>query len=206
MKYPDLMVRYVAIVVVSVFAVGMLASGDSLKWEWLRFFAIATLVGSGGLLLWEHLLWRLPLPQRIPKVPRCVRGTWMGQLESHWVNPESGAGIEPKPCYLAMRQSASTLTATLFTNESKSRSTSAVLMHDGGEWTLGYMYLNKPGMKVEHRSRMHHGSTILDIVGMPVLRMQGRYWTDRDSKGELTFTEHRKKIADDYQSARGLFD
>jgi hypothetical protein len=52
---------------------------------------------------------------------------------------------------------------------------------------------------------MHHGSTVLDIAGNPAQRLKGRYWTDRDSKGELTFTERSKKLADDYVGAMDLF-
>ncbi len=52
---------------------------------------------------------------------------------------------------------------------------------------------------------MHHGSTVLDIVGNPAKRLSGRYWTDRDSRGELAFTERSKKIADDYLDAAELF-
>lgn len=205
MKHRDLLVRYVAIVVVAVFAIGILLSGDSLNWDWLRFFAIATLLASGGLLLWEHLLWRLPWIQKLPKVPRCVRGTWRGDLVSHWVDPGTGQRIEPKVCYLVVRQTASTAGVVLMTDESKSRSSSAVLAYVDGEWTLAYMYLNRPGIAVEHRSRMHHGSTLLDLSGSPVRKLQGRYWTDRDSRGELSFDQNRSRLAEDYETAVTLF-
>ncbi len=202
----DLLVRYVAVVVVAVFGIGILATGDEVQVEWLRFFAFATLVASLGLLSWEHVLWRLPLTQRIPQVPRNIRGTWRGQLVSHWVNPETGNRIEPKTLYLVIRQTASTLIVTLITDESKSKSSSAALDRSDGQWALAYMYLNKPNMAVEHRSRMHHGSTLLELSGSPVARLTGRYWTDRDSKGELELTDRNAQIVDDYDSARRLFD
>jgi hypothetical protein len=52
---------------------------------------------------------------------------------------------------------------------------------------------------------MHHGSTALDLSGTPVKRLKGRYWTDRDTRGELDFTERSKKIVDDFEEASGLF-
>jgi hypothetical protein len=70
---------------------------------------------------------------------------------------------------------------------------------------LTYLYLNRPDMRVEHRSRMHHGSTVLDISGSPSERLKGRYWTDRDSKGELDFTERVSKLAEDFDTATRLF-
>jgi hypothetical protein len=35
--------------------------------------------------------------------------------------------------------------------------------------------------------------------------MEGRYWTDRDSRGELLFVHRSKKLADDYSGAQELF-
>lgn len=52
---------------------------------------------------------------------------------------------------------------------------------------------------------MHHGSASLDITGCPATRLHGRYWTDRDTKGELDFKERRKQTADDYEEAIALF-
>ena len=74
-----------------------------------------------------------------------------------------------------------------------------------GTASLDYMYLNRPDSRLEGRSRMHHGSTALDITGRPPTRLKGRYWTDRDTKGELDFTERRKHAADDYEQAAALF-
>ena len=68
------------------------------------------------------------------------------------------------------------------------------------------MYLNRPDSSVEHRSRMHHGSASLDITGAPATRLRGRYWTDRDSEGELDFRERNRMLADDYDEADALFD
>jgi hypothetical protein len=75
-----------------------------------------------------------------------------------------------------------------------------------GASSLDYMYLNRPHSSVEHRSRMHHGSTSLDITGCPATRLRGRYWTDRDTKGELDFAERRSKTSDDFDEARALFE
>jgi hypothetical protein len=52
---------------------------------------------------------------------------------------------------------------------------------------------------------MHHGSTSLDITGLPATRLRGRYWTDRESQGELDLTERKRATVDDYDEARALF-
>ena len=37
-------------------------------------------------------------------------------------------------------------------------------------------------------------------------RLEGRYWTDRDSRGELLFTNRTNKLADGYAEATSLLD
>jgi hypothetical protein len=95
----------------------------------------------------------------------------------------------------------------LMTDESKSTSALANVSEADGSVMLTYMYLNKPDLRVEHRSRIHHGSTVFDVSGNPARRLKGHYWTDRDSKGELDFVERdKKKLADDFAEAAELFE
>jgi hypothetical protein len=93
----------------------------------------------------------------------------------------------------------------LLTDESTSTSSLGQVSSLDGAFVLAYLYLNKPEMRVEHQSRMHHGSAVLDISGSPANHLKGRYWTDRDSKGELDFAERVNKLADDFGSATRLF-
>jgi SMODS-associating 2TM, beta-strand rich effector domain len=163
----------------------------------------ATLV----LALWDVWLWRLPWVQRIPiaGVPRSARGTWKGTLTSFWVDPATGTSPAPKTVFLVVRQTATLISVRLLTDESSSTSSLANISAIDGTCVLTYLYLNKPEMRVEHRSRIHHGSTVLDISGSPVRRLKGRYWTDRDSKGEIEFGERTKKLADDFVEAAAMF-
>ncbi len=204
MRY-KLLVQVVAAVVVIVFAVGIWASGDKVNVAWLRFFSAAVLVATALLALWERFVWRLAPIQRIPGVPRNIGGTWKGVLTSFWQDPDTGKPIEPKPAYLVVRQAASSISLILLTEESRSRSSYGVVSTVDGVASVDYMYLNRPDSSFEHRSRMHHGSTALDITGQPATRLRGRYWTDRDTKGELDFGQRRKATVDDYDEAVRLF-
>ena len=123
---------------------------------------------------------------------------------SHWQDPNTGHSPPPKVVYLVVRQSSETVRVTLFTDESRSSSTFGVVT-TGDEVSLEYMYLNRPGNAIEHRSRRHSGSTSLDIVGRPATRLIGHYWTDRDTRGELDFVERSTRQAESFDSARSLF-
>jgi hypothetical protein len=201
----SLIVRIVTGVVVAVFVAGTWIKSRQIDLGWLKYFSAAVLLATIILALYDMWLWRLPLAQRLPGVPRSVRGTWRGTLTSFWVDPATGRSPSPKTVYLAIRQTATLISVKLFTDESRSTSSLGQITAIDGGFILVYVYLNFPEMRVEHRSRMHHGSAALDVSGYPANRLKGRYWTDRDSKGELDFVERANKIADDFTSAAQLF-
>lgn len=147
----------------------------------------------------------MPFLQRLEFIPSSVSGTWEGSLTAAWIDPTTGSPPAPKTAYLVVRQTFSTVSVMLLTDESRSRSTHGRVMKLDGVSSLDYMYLNRPDSSVEHRSRMHHGSVSLDVTGSPATRLRGRYWTDRDSKGELDFDKRVKTFADDFFVAERLF-
>src|SRR5207244_4003800 len=98
------------------------STGDTFKPGWLRFLSAAVLAATIVLGVWDRWLWRLPLVQRFPRVPRDLKGTWRGTLTSFWTDPATAQRPDPKIVFLVIRQSASQLTAVLFTDESSSRS------------------------------------------------------------------------------------
>lgn len=198
--------RVVVAVVLIVFVAGTWMQDGTLNLGWLKFFSIAVLVASLVLMLWDLWLWRLPLVQLIPSVPRHVGGTWKGTLTTFWEDPQTGKRPAPKSVYLVIRQTATSTSVKLLTNESRSASTLAAVSALDGTIELTYLYLNRPDARYEDRSRMHHGSTALVVSGEPPRRLKGRYWTDRDTKGEMDFTERQGKVVDDFEEAESLFN
>jgi hypothetical protein len=200
-----LVIRLVATVVVVVFALGVWSTGGGVDLRWLRFYSAGILVATALLWLWDQLLWKLPFMRRMRGIPRNVTGTWRGTLTSHWEDPASGQRPSPKTAYLVVRQTASTVSVILLTDESKSVSSLAKVSGADGMASLDYIYLNRPSSSVEHRSRMHYGSTSLDITGVPATRMQGAYWTNRDTQGELDFVQRVSRTAEDFDEAARCF-
>ena len=194
-----------AAVVVAVFAVGILMSGDRVDPSWLKFYSGAVLAATLLLAAWDRYLWRLPLAQKLRQVPRNLQGTWKGSLESLWVDPSTENVPPPKAVYLVVRQTVSKVSTVLLTDESRSVSSLGLVSTGEGPVALAYLYLNRPDIKHEDRSRMHHGSAALDVTGLPPTRLKGRYWTDRDTRGELDFTERRPGLAEDYDEAAKMF-
>lgn len=197
--------RVIVAIVLVVFVVGTWVQDGELNLGWLKFFSAAVLVVSLVLMLWDVWLWRLSLIQMIPGVPRHVGGTWKGTLTTFWEDPRTGKRPDPKSAYLVIRQTASSTSVKLLTNESRSASTLAAVSALDGTVELTYLYLNRPDARYEDRSRMHHGSVALVVSGEPPRRLKGRYWTDRDTKGEMDFTERQKRVVDDFEEAESLF-
>lgn len=199
------LVQVVAGIVVGVYALGLWGSGVAVEAEWLRFYSVAVLVAGAMLLAWDRWLWRLPIFTHSAAVPPVLHGTWSGVLTSLWLDPESGESPTAKPAYLVVRQTASTVAARLYTDQGASASTTAEVRVEGGTYVLAYLYLSSPDPTFTAASPMHHGSTLLTITGSKPIRLRGRYWTDRQSRGELDFTEHSNKLAGDFDEATELF-
>lgn len=198
-------VQVVAAVVVAVFALGIWMGGEQVKASWLRYYSAAVLVAAFALGVWDQWLWRARLVQRFASVPRDLNGTWRGTLESFWRDPATNQRPAPIVVYLVVRQTASRSSVRLLAPDSESTSTIARLADDEGEAVLAYMYVGTPELRVEHRSRAHNGSAFLRASGRPATRLRGRYWTDRDSRGELAFDERVPNHAEDYRDAASLF-
>ncbi len=199
------LIQLVATTVVLVFAVGVILGGDQVRPSWLGYYSYAVTAATIALALWNKWIWRWKWVQRLPHVPRSLRGTWRGTLTSAWINPETRLSPPSKPVFLVVRQSATMISAVLLTDESSSRSMMANLAEDEMGASLSYIYLNRPNVMVEHRSRMHNGSAFLEVSGRPATRLHGRYWTDRDTRGEFNFVQRSESIVDDFEDATRLF-
>lgn len=199
------LLRVIAIIVSAVFVVAVWITTGRFEPSFLQFFSIAVLVCSALLFVWDRWAWKLPLLQVIPGVTRNISGTWETALESLWVDPATGKSPDPKTVYIVIRQTSSSASITLISNESKSKSSLARVVQEDGSWLLHYLYTNEPHVDLRKKSPIHHGSGVLTIVGNPVKRIAGSYWTDRDSKGKVSLTRRLKKQIEDFEEGVELF-
>ncbi|WP_104180296.1 hypothetical protein [Arthrobacter sp. B0490] len=106
-----------------------------------------------------------------------------------------------KTVYVVIRQTSSTASVTLISDESNSKSSLARVAKEDGLWLLYFVYTNEPRLEVRGRSPIHYGSAVLSATGSPAKRLEGGYWSDRDSKGQLKLTMRSKKLAEDFEEA-----
>lgn len=193
--------RVVALCAIGLFAGLLWLGGESASAGWIRYASLASLGAVMLEVIYERWLWTF-VKVGSTRVPD-LRGTWRGTLKTHWIDPESGQSPPPKTCYLAINQSASTIESRLLTDESRSSSSIATVSRDGSGAVLRYLYFNNPQIEFDHRSRAHNGAGVLH-VDSTTESLEGHYWTDRNSRGELLFTQRHRKRAATYSEARAL--
>ncbi len=158
-----------------------------------------------GLSLFERWFWRWsPLHPHVVPTP-VVRGTWRGDLETFWVDPKTKKTPPTKTVYLAIEQTMTTIRVRLLTDESASDPiVASVARMPNGYRAISYTYENTPSLELRRKSPPHRGGALLEIVGQPPTGIAGEYWTDRDSKGRLTFRERAAEVAQTYDQASKL--
>ncbi|MCK9452681.1 MAG: hypothetical protein M0Q90_13390 [Bacteroidales bacterium] len=127
--------------------------------------------------------WLVPFPN--------LSGDWEGNIKSNWKEKE----LEPIPIEVSITQNFFNVQVRIKTKESRSYSIGASFDIDNerGFQQIYYTYLNSPKAGVRERSEIHYGSTILNFDGFKVTKMDGEYWTDRETTGEITLT--KKNVA-----------
>jgi hypothetical protein len=132
--------------------------------------------------------WLVPFPD--------LQGTWQGHLQTTWRNPETNEIPGPIPVSLVIRQDFSGISIVMFTAESMSHSTAASFRQaeDHSIKVLSYTYSNTPKVGVRDRSIVHDGAALLRIVNDGVRRLEGEYWTNRKSTGEMVLKFNSKTL------------
>lgn len=170
-------------------------------------FKPSSLVLSGMILLvtfFEKWGWRWSkLHPWFVGIPNLV-GTYAGGINSHWTDPATGRRPNAIPAYMVVRQTLSTIHVRVYTTESESCSVigSFLKSHDG-KLELLYTYRNESRLEVRQRSPIHYGGTRLSI-DQKAERLQGSYWTDRQTVGELDFTRISRATSNSFAEGEAL--
>ncbi len=148
---------------------------------WPNIGKTATIVFSIVLIFekwaWKWKLlhgWLIPTPN--------IKGEWVGHMKYKYENKVCEKDFE-----VSIIQSFLYISISIKTDESKSDSVTASFDIDKerGIRNLIYTYRNEPKIGLRKRSPIHYGTASLSISD-DFNKMEGYYWTDRDSQGELT--------------------
>lgn len=136
----------------------------------------------------ENYLWRCKwLRPLIVKVPN-LHGTWKGNLQSSWIDPETGNALAPIDITVYIKQSFSSISVEIHTDKMISTSYIAGFRTDSetGLQELCYTYSSKAHLATRENNPWHDGTTKLTIYEGQSICLTGEYWTARKTIGTLS--------------------
>jgi hypothetical protein len=150
-----------------------------------------------GWKLWIFKNWLVPFPD--------LNGTWEGTIKTTWIDPKTGQTPAPIPAILTIKQTFTKISCVMRTAEMTSYSFSEdfKLESDNQLKQLSYSYTSKPLTTISDRSPVHDGSIVFEIIGDPVQKLKGQYWTARKTTGEIIMTFRCKERLDEYPQELG---
>src|ERR1700733_1979960 len=102
----------------------------AINWEAIKKLPDVVTVYVVSSFVFAKWLWRLPIFRGWLVPFPDLQGTWVGELQSTWKNPETGHRIPALRMIVVIRQTFSSVSCTLFTKESESYSTAAQITRD----------------------------------------------------------------------------
>ncbi len=159
-----------------------------LKFLWRDFETSVSIVSIIGFCfnkwMWKWSLfhrWLVPFP--------CLSGEWDGHIFYDW-----NGSNRKKKAKIKIRQTFLQVQVIIETNESHSNSICASFDFDEmrGHSYLVYTYINEPNVTIRERSPIHYGTAKLMYEGKNK-KLEGSYWTDRKSVGDIILSKCKKK-------------
>jgi len=182
------LVRGTAVVVGLVYSAVLFLSGIELDTPAKRVLALIPSIAPLAIVAYDKWVWRWKFIQKLNHRPR-VDGLWKATLvpddESHIPSEVPRGPIE---VYIVIEQSYWTLSITQFSKESRSYSrTSTFIRHgESNHTSLSYLYDNVPRQEHRRRSPRHVGACEFSTPQGSPTRLEGHYFTDRYTQGEMT--------------------
>jgi hypothetical protein len=187
---------------VVLWALVLVFQGQPLSAHMLAPFSYVVTGLSAAVVLWERWLWAWPIFRGWLNKRPNICGTWKGTLRSDWRAPDTKQGLDPIEVFLVIRQTYTTIDVRLFSHESSSISLSGNIFTDSaGVCSLAVTFRSTPRILKRDRSPVKHGGMLVSLVGSPVHKIDGEYWTDRATKGEVTFSARTRGTAHDFEEA-----
>jgi len=152
---------------------------------------IAYFIFTVWLWRWKRLQgWLIPFPD--------LNGTWEGRIQTNWRDAD-GKTPGPIPTILTIKQSFRAMSCVMRTGEMESHSylEGFCIDREAQMRRFCYSYQSRPKIGIRERSTPHDGTVLLNIVGKPVWKLEGEYWTQRQTTGTVTLQFHTRELLDE---------
>lgn len=181
----------------------LVADGKAVPSSFFAPMSTVTGIVAFTLVVFEKVLWRVPGMSLLVHRPD-LRGTWKGTVRSSWVGPD-GLPQPERDVFVTIAQTYSTLHVRLFSDESSSEPlVASVLRHPDDTYDVALVYRNSPKVAVRERSEISVGGALLRVGGEKEEKLEGQYWTDRLTRGDMSVVRFTRTRARDLTTARAL--
>ena len=191
---------FVAVSVITLY-LAALVKGDDLRnlLNVLRLIPTVVTVDGIAYLIFAFWLWRLKFFQKWLVPFPDLNGTWHGHIQSNWGNPDEDGVLNRIPVVLTIKQTFDRLSCVMRTSEMESHSYAEGFCIDVDDQIrrLCLSYTCKPDVALRERSTPHDGTIIFNIIGDPVSKLEGEYWTQRKTTGNVVLTFRTRKLLDE---------
>lgn len=183
------------------------AAGVALLIVWVTtgavdfLYAKAIVSGSSvvilGLLAFDHWLWRKPPFRWLHNRP-TLRGTWRVELRTTY----EARADETIEGYLVIRQTYSSINVDGIFDRSHSHCLSANLATMEGRCTLNYLYRSEAQTRHREGNPPSRGAASLRVAREPRLHLEGDYWMERGTRGEVASVGWSPTLYNTFAGAR----
>lgn len=177
--------------------------GIELTWEHAKPYSLTLATLTSVWWLFNKYLWKYRPGSWFVRQPD-LNGTWHVELQSSYQNPKTGKGVEPVAGYVAIRQTFSSLSIRLMTEQSESSLVASSFDIHADQTTYIYgAYQSDPSILLRSKvSEIHYGSFRYKVVGQPPIELNGHYWTDRNTNGSIRLSGRSQKYFDSFKLAK----
>ncbi|MEO0790660.1 MAG: hypothetical protein AAFY36_18490 [Bacteroidota bacterium] len=191
--------------ILAAYSAAVLFSAAWLKGFDLRNFVdlvkLVPVVATADGILWfifVQWLWKWSLLQGWLVVFPNLNGTWKGCIQTDWKD-ENGDTPAPIPAILTIKQSFRRVSGVMRTGEMQSFSYAEGFRidEDAQIRRFCYSYTSRPSSVLRERSTPHDGTILFDIVGKPVSKLTGEYWTQRKTTGSISLERLTDELLDE---------
>lgn len=166
--------------------------------------ATTVMLVYGVMLIFALYLWPWRIFRRWLVKRPDLRGSWKATLHSDWTDPVTNQKVPPIEAYVIVRQALATLSMWLFTGKSQSKSIAYSVEPDtDGLFNLSLIYRNEPKIEYQGKgSSIHHGALLIVVHEVWPQRLEGHYWTDRETRGTIVLERKGNAHFSSFEEAR----
>jgi hypothetical protein len=174
-----------------------LAVGEELTWSMTRPLGLTMSVVVAGALAYEKWMWRWPLLNRLSGRPD-LNGTWKAQQSSSF-HPADG---EPIECYLSITQTLSSIRVLGLYDVSNSTAMAAALSEQDDMLVLSYLFRSQKRILQQGDNPTQRGAATLVVARHPQLQLEGDYWMEHGTRGQIVTVGRARQRFHTFASAR----